>query len=107
MREVGGRQFRHNGSLFAWGREYCCGVVGDTQERTKEVGKPQAGLRHAEEWHSTPVGEKIELHNVGEMRKMGMNHNFQPHRKNGVVWPNYTPCQKFERPPPPDQDMCS
>ena len=28
-------------------------VVGATQERTKKVGKTQAGLRRAEEWHST------------------------------------------------------
>ena len=27
---------------------------------TKKVEKTQAGLRRAEEWHSTPVGEKIE-----------------------------------------------
>ena len=52
--------FRYNGPLFAWGKEYCCGVVGDTQERTKQERKTQAGLRRAEEWHSTPVGEKIE-----------------------------------------------
>ena len=36
-----GMTFRHdwsirdNGSLFAWGRVHCCGVVGDTQKRTK------------------------------------------------------------------------
>ena len=33
---------RYNSSLFIWGREYCCGVVGGTQERTKKVGKTQA-----------------------------------------------------------------
>ena len=36
------------------------------------------------------------------MREMGVNQNFQPPPKNGVVWPNYSPCRKFEiRPPPP------
>ena len=36
------------------------------------------------------------------MREMGVNQNFQPPRKNGVVWPNYTPCRRFEiRLPPP------
>ena len=49
---------RYNGPLIAWGKEYCYWVVGDTQERTKQEGKTQAGLRRAEEWHSTPVGEK-------------------------------------------------
>ena len=51
--------FRYNGPLFAWGKEYRCGVVGDTQERTKQERKTQAGLQRAEDWHSTPVGEKI------------------------------------------------
>ena len=60
IREIGGRKFRHNWSLIAWGSEYCCGVVGDTQERTTKAGKTQAGLQRAEEWHSTPVGEKKE-----------------------------------------------
>ena len=41
--------FRYNWSLFVWGREYCCVVVGGTQERMKKVGKTEAGLRRAEE----------------------------------------------------------
>ena len=52
--------FRYNWSLFVSGREHCCGVVGGTQERTRKVEKTQAGFRRTEEWHSTPVGEKIE-----------------------------------------------
>jgi hypothetical protein len=35
-------------------------MVGDTQERTEEAARTQAGLQRAGEWHSTPVGEKIE-----------------------------------------------
>ena len=36
------------------------------------------------------------------MCETGVNQNFWPPQKNGVVWPNYTPCRKFEiRPPPP------
>ena len=47
---------RHKGSLFAWGRAHCRGVVGDTQKRTKMGGRTQAGLRRAGEWHSTHLG---------------------------------------------------
>ena len=51
---------RHKGSLFARGRAHCCGVIGDTQKRAKMGSRTQAGLRRAGEWHSTPVGEKID-----------------------------------------------
>ena len=35
---------RHKGSLFAWGRAHCCGVIGDTQKRAKMGGRTQAGF---------------------------------------------------------------
>jgi hypothetical protein len=62
----GERTFRHSWSVFATGREHSCpfsglgGLAGDTQKRIKEEARTQAGLRRAGEWHSTPVGEKIE-----------------------------------------------
>ena len=43
-------------------------------------------LGHQEIWEAV----------VQQMRATGVNHNFQPHRKHGIVWPYYTPCRKFE-----------
>ena len=51
-------------SLFAWGQRtllslfLCGGVAGNTQGRTGEEAKTQAGLRRAGDWLSTPVVDR-------------------------------------------------